>query len=199
MFQKWRNKRNLKQLKDAHFNYLFAPYEGDEVVVFDTETTGLDTKNDALLSIGAVIVKDNKILTSNTFECFFKYEGELDADNVAIHNIRPIDLANGVSLQEGLGSFLEFVQNRPLVGYYLEFDVAMVNKYLKPWLGITLPHKQIEVSERYLKQETALVASGNIDLRFTTILNHLQIPNLGKHNAVNDAIMTAMIYLKLKG
>ncbi|MFZ5374359.1 MAG: 3'-5' exonuclease, partial [Campylobacterota bacterium] len=39
---------------------------------------------------------------------------------------------------------------------------------------------------------------GNIDLRFDTILRDLNIPKMGQHNALNDAIMTAMVYIKLQ-
>ena len=93
--------------------------------------------------------------------------------------------------------FLNFIGSQPLVGYYLEFDVAMIERYVKPWLGIKLPNKQIEVSGIYFDKKIALIPQGNIDLRFDTILQNLKIPNMGQHNAVNDAIMTAMIFLKL--
>jgi len=93
--------------------------------------------------------------------------------------------------------FLNFVGSRPLIGYYLEFDVSMINKYIKPMLGITLPNKMIEVSELYFDEKIALNPQGNIDLQFDTILKNCDIPDMGVHNAVNDAIMTAMIYLKL--
>jgi DNA polymerase-3 subunit epsilon len=43
-----------------------------------------------------------------------------------------------------------------------------------------------------------LIPQGNIDLRFDRIMQDLKIPNMGQHNAVNDAIMTAMIFLKLQ-
>ena len=42
------------------------------------------------------------------------------------------------------------------------------------------------------------IPQGHIDLRFNTIMRELQIPNLGKHDAYNDAIMTSMIFIKLK-
>jgi DNA polymerase-3 subunit epsilon len=55
----------------------------------------------------------------------------------------------------------------------------------------------IEVSEIYFDKTISLIPQGNIDLRFDTILKKCDVPNMGLHNAVNDAIMTAMIYLKL--
>ena len=42
------------------------------------------------------------------------------------------------------------------------------------------------------------IPQGNIDLRFNTIMNELKIPSLGKHDAYNDAVMTSMIFIKLK-
>ena len=188
---------NRKGLKDERFAFLFEPYEGDEVVVFDTETTGLDPRRDEVISIGAVKVRGNKIVTSETFELFLKTTKAISKESIEIHGIRPCDLEHAIDPKEGIGKFLEFIGSRPLVGYYLEFDVAMINRYLKPWLGITLPNPQTEVSGIYFDKKIALIPQGNIDLRFDTILKDLKLPPMGKHNAVNDAIMTAMIYIKL--
>jgi DNA polymerase-3 subunit epsilon len=188
----------LRNLRDAQYTWLFYPYEGDEVVVFDTETTGLDTKKDVILSIGAVKIKGNKILMSQSFEIFLKPSKEISAESIKIHHIRPCDLEQAMEPLEGVQKFIEFIGNRPLVGYYLEFDMAMINRLIKPWLGITLPNKQIEVSGIYFDKKIALIPQGNIDLRFDTILHELNIPRMGQHNALNDAIMTAMVYIKLK-
>lgn len=188
----------LRNLRDTQYTWLFDPYEGDEVVVFDTETTGLNTKKDVILSIGAVKIKGNKILTSQNFEVFLKPSKEISAESIKIHHIRPCDLEQALEPLEGVQKFLEFIGNRPLVGYYLEFDMAMINRLIKPWLGITLPNKQIEVSGIYFDKKIALIPQGNIDLRFDTILHELNIPRMGQHNALNDAIMTAMVYIKLQ-
>ena len=50
----------------------------------------------------------------------------------------------------------------------------------------------------YYDYKIERIPQGNIDLRFNTIMNELKIPSLGKHDAYNDAIMTSMIFLKLK-
>ena len=189
---------NQKRLTDPNYAYLFEPYEGDEVVVFDTETTGLNTKKDTILSIGAVKIKGDKILTSESFELFLKPSNTISPESIKIHHIRPCDLDNAIEPSEGVKRFVEFIGNRPLVGYYLEFDMAMMNRLVKPWLGITLPNREIEVSGLYFDKKIALIPQGNIDLRFDTILRDLKIPKMGQHNALNDAIMTAMVYIKLQ-
>lgn len=197
LFSKLKTKANRKNLKDRSFEFLFEEDLSGEYVVFDTETTGLNPKEDEILSIGAVKIKDNKILTSQTFEVFLKNSKEINSKSIKIHGIRPFDLRDAKTTKEGIVEFLNFVGSRPLVGYYLEFDVSMINKYTKPLLGITLPNRMIEVSEIYFDKTISLIPQGNIDLRFDTILKNCSIPNMGVHNAVNDAIMTAMIYLKL--
>lgn len=194
LFRRW----NRKNLLDPKYEWLFDSYSGDEVVVFDTETTGLNTKKDAILSIGAVKVRGDKILTSQSFELFLKPSKEISAQSIKIHHIRPCDLEYAVEPLLAARAFIEFIGNRPLIGYYLEFDIAMINCLIKPWIGITLPNKQIEVSGLYFDKKIALIPQGNIDLRFDTILQDLNIPRMGQHNALNDAIMTAMIYIKLQ-
>jgi len=198
MFTVIKQKFNRSRLKDEAYEFLFDEYTDDEVVVFDTETTGLNPKKDEILSIGAVIIKGDNILTSKTFEVFLQPAKEISEKSITIHNIRPCDLEDAQVPKEGLDAFLRFIGSRTLIGYYLEFDVAMINKYIKPWLGIILPNKQVEVSALYFDQKINLIPQGNIDLRFDTIMRNLNIPNMGQHNAVNDAIMTAMMYLKLK-
>jgi DNA polymerase-3 subunit epsilon len=190
-------KSNRRRLKEKEFDFLFEEDTSGEYVVFDTETTGLNPKKDEILSIGAVKIKDNKIITSQTFEVFIKNSCEISSKSIEIHRIRPIDLQNAKTTDIAIREFLNFIGSRPLVGYYLEFDVSMINKYIKPMLGVTLPNKMIEVSEIYFDKTISLIPQGNIDLRFDTILKKCGVPDMGAHNAVNDAIMTAMVFLKL--
>lgn len=197
-FEKMKTKRNLSKLTDANFSFLFNEDFTGEYVVFDTETTGLNPKVDEILSIGAVKIKNNKILTSQTFEVYLKNSKEISTKSIEIHGIRPCDLENAKSSQEAIEAFLHFIGSRTLIGYYLEFDVAMINKYTKDMLGISLPNRMLEVSEIYYDKQIGRIPQGNVDLRFDTILKKYDIPNMGVHNAVNDAIMTAMIFLKLK-
>jgi len=198
MFNTLKQKWNRKNLRDERFAFLFDKPDSDEVVVFDCETTGLKPKVDDIISIGAVKVKGNKILTDEALHIFVKQDKQINHKSIAIHQIRHCDLEGAISIETAIEKFLYYIGNRKLVGYYLEFDVAMINKYVKPMFGITLPNKEEEVSAIYYDKKIAAIPQGNIDLKFDTILEDLALPKLQAHDALNDAVMTAMIYLKLK-
>ena len=197
MFGTLKQKWNRKHLTDERFSFLFEPAHEDEIVVFDCETTGLNPKVDKIISIGAVKIKGNKILTNEAIHIFVKQEAQISHESITIHQIRHCDLDGAIDSQEAIEKFLYYIGSRKLVGYYLEFDVAMINKYTKAMFGITLPNKQEEVSAIYYDKKIALIPQGNIDLRFDSILEDLALPELQAHDALNDAVMTAMMYLKL--
>ena len=197
MFKSFSNYFNKRNLKDEKYSYLFDKPHEDEYVCFDCETTGLDTKIDDIISIGAVIIKNNTIISSKKFVRFVKPKTKLQTEAIKIHHIRECDLEHAEDINDVIEEFLEYIGNRTLVGYYLEFDIAMINKYLKPRIGITLPNKNLEVSAIYYDYKIEKIPQANIDLRFNTIMDDLKIPVMGKHDAYNDAIMTALIFVKL--
>jgi DNA polymerase-3 subunit epsilon len=188
---------NKKRLTDPKYQYLFDKYEGDELVCFDCETTGLNPKVDDIISIGAVKIKGNNIDLQNKFERFVKPKNAaMISEAIKIHHIREVDLINAEDIDEVIEEFLDFIGNRPLVGYYLSFDIAMVNKYIKPKIGITLPNVAHEVSSIYYNK-VSKYHNVDIDLSFRAIMNNLSLPFMRAHDATNDAIMTALIYIKL--
>jgi DNA polymerase-3 subunit epsilon len=198
MFNKIKNFFNKRKLKDNKYLHLFDSCIEDEYVCFDCETTGLNVQKDDIISIGAVIIKNNRIISSRRFVKYIKPKTKLQEEAIKIHHIRECDLKEAEEIEKVIDEFLKFIGNRKLVGYFLEFDIAMINKYLKPKLGIKLPNRAYEVSTIYHDWKIEKIPQSNIDLRFDTILSELEIPNMGKHDAYNDAIMTAMMFIKLK-
>ena len=134
---------------------------------------------------------------SKTFNIFLKPSKNIDSESIKIHHIRPIDLENGIEAQKAIFQLLEFIGSRTIVGYYIEFDIAIISRYRQEFIGIKLPNKTIEVSSMYYKTRSKSSYYGLVDLKFNTILKNLNIPNFGKHDALNDAIMTSIIFLKL--
>ncbi len=198
MFNKIRNYFNKKNLKDSRYLYLFDHPLEDEYICFDCETTGLNPKKDDIISIGAVLIKNNTIVASKKFIKFIKPKIKLQENAIKIHHIRECDLEDAEEIETVIEEFLDFIGNRKLVGYFLEFDIAMINKYLFKKLGIKLPNKAYEVSAIYYDWKMEMIPQGHIDLRFDTLMKDLEIPKMGKHDAYSDAIMTAMMFLKLK-
>ncbi len=76
--------------------------------------------------------------------------------------------------------------------------MAVVNRYLKKWLGIRLPNQQTEVSTQYYDWKTRGGIDRYIDLSFDVILRDLDLPELSKHDPVSDSLMAALIHTKLK-
>jgi len=198
MFENFFRNLNRKKLKDEKYSFLFDKPIENEYVCLDCETSGLNPRKDEILSIGAVHIKDNKILMRKTFNIFVKPSKNIAAESIKIHRIRPIDLENAVDPQIAVLELLEFIGNRPIVGYYIKFDIAMISKYTKKYLGIKIPNETIEVSSMYYKTRKKTSEYEFIDLKFDTIMKNLDIPALGKHDALNDAIMTSMMFLKLR-
>ena len=125
MFEQIKRYFNKKSLKNSDYNYLFEPYDGDEFVCFDCETTGLNPKVDEIISIGAIIIKGNQILHSKKFERFAKTTKPLSSESIKIHHIRECDIQNAQDIDIVIEEFLDFIGNRPLVGYFLEFDCTI--------------------------------------------------------------------------
>jgi DNA polymerase-3 subunit epsilon len=194
-------KRRLHEylLRDPAFRFLFERPPADETVAIDCETTGLDTREDDIVSVAAIPIRGSRILASQRFEATIKPGAKMSAQAIKVHRLREGDVAGGQTMDEALPQLLRFVGARPLVGYYVEFDIAMINKHVRRRLGIELPNARIEVSGLYYDRKYGDAPPGaEIDLRFGAILADLGLPVLDQHDAFSDALMTAMMFVALK-
>lgn len=194
----------LYHLGDPSYRFMFDPPPENEWVSLDCETTGLNTRTDEIISIGAVRIVGNRIMTSERLELLVRPERGVSAESVKIHRLRERDVAQGLPVEEAMKRLMHFIGSRPLVGYYLEFDLAMLHRAIWPLLGQGLPQEKIEVSALYhdykFRQLPAYQQQGNvnIDLRFVTLMKDLDLPTRDAHDAVNDAVMAALAFIKLR-
>ncbi|NWK79071.1 3'-5' exonuclease [Aquitalea sp. LB_tupeE] len=186
-----------RMLKDPRYASLFVD-NTQEVVSVDCETTSLKVQEAELLSIGAVKLRGNRILSSQSFYVLVKPTRKLESRNISIHGLRPMDVSEGLDADDAVRQLLDFIGGRPLVGYYLEYDVAVLNKYVRGITGISLPNRQIEVSSRYYDYKFKQNPGAYIDLRLAELIADLQVPALPRHDALNDAITAGMLYLALQ-
>jgi len=186
------------RLRDPAFRFLFDEPPLGEAVAIDCETTGLDPRQDDIVTVAAVHIRGARILAGARFEAMVKPDTRMKAEAIKVHRLREGDVAGGRTMAEVLPELLRFIGSRPLVGYYLKFDVAMINKHARRLIGIELPNRRIEVSELYYERKYGDAPPGvQVDLRFAAILADLDLPILDQHDAFSDALMTAMMYVAL--
>jgi DNA polymerase-3 subunit epsilon len=199
MLNRIKRRLDWMALKDRSYEFLFDDMGTDEVVAIDCETTGLNPKKDDIVSIAAVKIRGNQILTSEAYRVTVKPKAILAADSIKIHQIRKSDLAGERHIEDELPDFLRYIGNRPLVGYWISFDVRMLNKSVVPMLNIRLQNKTIDVCDLYYDRKYGKAPPGSkIDLRFAAILDDLNLPQMKAHDAFNDAVSTAQMYLILQ-
>jgi DNA polymerase-3 subunit epsilon len=184
---------------DQSYRFMFKPGPKDEVVAIDCETTGLNVRTDDIITIAAIKIRGNRILTSERFEVIVRPDAHMQAEAIKVHRLRQADVAQSPLIRKVLPRLLHFVGGRPLVGYYVDFDIAMLDKHILPYIGIELPNRRIEVSKLYYERKYGdAPANTVIDLSFAAILRDLGIPPLAQHDAFNDALMSAMMYVTLR-
>ncbi|MCL1985842.1 MAG: 3'-5' exonuclease, partial [Betaproteobacteria bacterium] len=155
-------------------------------------------KDAELLSIAAVCIEGRRLRTRDAFYTLIKPQQAPTSQSIRVHGLRPCDFSEGLALQDALQKFLQFIGGRTLLGYYLQYDLAVLNKYLRPILGTALPNYELEVSARYYDWRFADYPGAYIDLRWETMIRNLHLPLLSRHDALNDAITVAMMYLALQ-
>ena len=172
-------------------------YHGEEVVVLDCETSQFDKKKGELLSVAAVVVSGQSIELSNALDLTIQSDVETHPGAVRVHHLRREDRTQGVSAAEAIERLLDFVGNRPICGFYIEFDRAVLNRYLQALHGFELPNRFIEVSEMYARKKRRNIPELSLDLTFEGLAKDLDVPVIGRHTALGDVISTSLMLIKL--
>jgi len=95
-------------------------------VVLDTEATGLDTKRDRIITIGAVAVRADEIDLADAFEAMLKIAHNQSA--VTVHGITRDEAQDGMDEREALAAFLGYLGDGVIVGHHIGFDIEMLNQ-----------------------------------------------------------------------
>lgn len=185
------------KLKQSHYRPLFGRVDRSEYISLDCETTSLDPNHAELVTIAATKIIHNRIITSQSFEVKLAAPPSLDSRSIKIHQLRHQDLHDGISEQEAITRLLAFIGNRPLVGYYIHYDKRILDLACRRQLGFPLPNPVIEVSQIYQEKLERLLPNANFDLSLDAICHHLGLPQLERHDALQDAITAALVYVRL--
>jgi DNA polymerase-3 subunit epsilon len=186
-------------IQDTSFKFLYDRDETGEVVSLDCETTGFDPWIDDVISVAAIKIKDNRILTHQSFNALVKPEAEMRPEAMKVHRLLQRDVASAKPMAEVLPDLLRFIGSRPIMGYWIDFDMSMLDKYVLHHLGVRLPNERVEVSKLYYDRKYGDAPQGTqLDLRFDVIRKDLKLPPINQHDAHEDALLAAKMYVILK-
>ena len=190
---------NRIALSDRSYRFLFEAEPGNEVVSLDCETTGFDPWVDEIVSVAAIRIKGTRILASSAFRALVRPEATMRPASIKVHQLRQQDVAQARAMTDVLPELLHFIGSRPLVGYWIQFDVRMLDKYMLAMLNTRLPNRRIDVSELYYDRKYGHASPGTrIDLRYAAIRADLKLPVRAQHDAFEDALGAAEMYLLLE-
>jgi DNA polymerase-3 subunit epsilon len=199
MLSQIRRTINWLALSDRRYRFLFEAERENEAVSLDCETTGFDPWVDEIVSIAAIRISARRILASSAFRALVRPESTIRPDSIKVHQLRHQDVANARPMAEVLPELLHFIESRPLVGYWIDFDVSMLDKYLLSMINTRLPNRRIDVSKLYYDRKFATAPPGTrVDLRYAAILADLKLPLRPQHDAFEDALGAAEMYLMLE-
>ncbi|GAB3828616.1 3'-5' exonuclease [Pontibacter rugosus] len=178
-----------------------VPLSVAEFVVFDTETTGLDEKNDKVLAIGAVKVRQGQVLVQESFECVVRQEIAYGNKSAEVHGLLRQELEQGVPELDALEAFLAFAGNAVLVGHHVAFDVEMVNGMMqRSGLEGRLYNKTLDTAQLAKRLERRQLSPDSYrrsDYTLDTLISKYNLPTESRHTASGDAFITAILLLKL--
>jgi DNA polymerase-3 subunit epsilon len=197
---RWLNRIvDRRRVAGTRHSALFDSWRGGEACVsIDLETTGLDVGRDAVLSIAAVPVEGHVVRLSQALSLKVRGATDFRIEAMRHHRLRPSDIAGGVSLPDAVEALLDMIGNRPLLGYAVAFDLAVLDRIIGELHGFRLPNRVIELREVYTATcRLRHPERGDPDLRYEAVMRAVGVPVLGRHTALGDAVTTAMAYVAL--
>ncbi|MCZ8175731.1 MAG: exonuclease domain-containing protein [Burkholderiaceae bacterium] len=160
--------------------------------VFDTETTGLDPAGgDEIIQIGATRIVAGKLRRESVFEQLVDPQRSVPEVGIAIHGIRPEQLAGQPTIDAVLPAFADFAADTVLVAYNAAFDMRFLQiKEARTGVRFEQP-----VLDTLLLSAVLHPGQGSHGLE--AIAERLGVPVLGRHTALGDAIVTAEVFVKM--
>lgn len=188
--------RYRSQFYDRKYGGLIAD---QDFVVLDTETTGLDTAKDHVISMGAVKVRANEMEIQSSFSLQVKSESHSkDSKAIEIHGLIKTD-ERGLNPNEALPKLFEFLGTDIVVGHHIRFDLVMLEKMSKAHGGGPIINKIIDTATLAKRLDNPHPNENSHPGDFT--LDHLcrqyHIATKARHTADGDAFITALLFLKL--
>jgi DNA polymerase III subunit epsilon len=167
------------------------PWTAVTYASLDFEATGLDFSRNTIISFGVVPIDGARIdVGGSVYQLVDPAEVELDHEAIAVHGLRPIDLASAPSLDAARETLLSALERRFLVTWFAEVEAAFLDKLFggghKGWMRRSLDVRRLVA---------ALEGDSRGLLTLSACAERYGIPVASPHHALDDALVTAQLFL----
>jgi DNA polymerase-3 subunit epsilon len=173
-----------------------TPWREARWCALDFELTGLDRRQDEIISFGAVPIDGGRIRLRGAVSTLVRPSRELNETSIRVHGIRAADLARAPQLDEVIGSLLEALAGRVLIAHTAVVETTFLKRALSRYgLRMRGPVVDTEVLGRVWVWERQRRLMRHIQLG--ELARALKLPADRPHVAIGDALTTAQAFLAL--
>jgi DNA polymerase-3 subunit epsilon len=173
-----------------------TPWREARWCALDFEMTGLDPRQDEIISFGAIPIEAGRLQLQATVAGMARPSREIGEASIPVHGIRDADLASEPTLAAGIGALLEAIAGRVLVFHSAGIDGPFLKRALREHgLRLRNSHADTEVLGRLWLHER----DGSLRRRLSLgdLADALGLPAERPHDALGDALTTAQVFIAL--
>ena len=197
----------LKQLALSPSDFLLYPescytseflraYNEEEIVVFDTETTGLDVFNDDIIEIAAIRIKGGEVvgepldLYIETDKPILPMLGDKENPMYAIYHEK-MSTGELLSPSDALRRFLAYVGTSPILGHNANYDYNILDNNLQRYCNDTMQAHDIHCFDSL--KLIRLLAPSLHSYKLESLLETFQLAGVNSHQAIDDVKATVSL------
>jgi len=161
-----------------------------DYTVIDIETTGLSARNNEIIELSALKVRDDKIVEK--FSSLVKPQGSISSFISKLTGITNEMVQNAPIITEVLPKFTAFLADDCILGHNVNFDINFIYNNLQKHFNKELVNNYTDtmrLSKKYCKLPSH---------KLSYLAEKFGISTEGHHRALNDCVMTFEIYKKIK-
>lgn len=191
-----RRESDRRRCADSPYAWLFQPYMGEELVAL--ACTATPTATAPVISLAAVVLSQYQVRTSRALVMTLGTPGQVDTASLRRHHL--LCQAGEVTSpnSDNLSALVEFVGNRPIVGWQLDQRIGALNAELSKRLGFALPNAQVDVAKLHQRQLRRLHPEVEAPSTFPQALACWQVPAMGMDGVLGEATASALLYMRLQ-
>jgi len=159
-----------------------------EYVVFDVETTGLDSGKDRIIEIGAVKIKNGKI--EDTFGTYVNPGIPIPEKITQLTGINDSHVADAPRIEQILPEFIKFIGESVIAAHNASFDMGFLKKSAGD-AGIEIDNTVLDTLQLGRVLFPQLKSH-----KLNVLASHLDVKLENHHRAVDDARAAGEILLK---